>query len=106
MAHMRVNMTGDGRFYLVTWTITLIGILLLWSAGYARATMPSLQAFTDQLLLGWGVCNVVEGLIDHQILGIHHVKEVPNATAHNLTCLAVGGLLGMRIGWRFMRAGS
>jgi uncharacterized membrane protein len=27
------------------------------------------------LLLGWGAFNMVEGLIDHQFLGVHHVNE-------------------------------
>jgi uncharacterized membrane protein len=27
------------------------------------------------MLLDFGAFNLVEGLIDHQILGIHHVKE-------------------------------
>ena len=27
------------------------------------------------LLLGWGVFNLVEGVIDHQILQIHHVRD-------------------------------
>jgi uncharacterized membrane protein len=27
------------------------------------------------LLLGWGVFNLVEGIVDHQVLGIHHVNE-------------------------------
>jgi uncharacterized membrane protein len=106
MDNMRVNMTWDGLFHAVTWIITLIGILLLWSAAYARAAMPSLQAFTGQLILGWGVFNLAEGLIDHQILGIHNVREVPNYTAYNLTFLAVGGVLFILIGWLLMRAGS
>ena len=25
--------------------------------------------------LGWGTFNLVEGVVDHQILGIHHVNE-------------------------------
>jgi uncharacterized membrane protein len=37
-----------------------------------------------------GVFNLVEGVIDHQLLGIHNVREVPNATVYNLTFLAVG----------------
>jgi uncharacterized membrane protein len=75
----------------LTWLITLVGILQLRSAAYARATMPSLQAFTGHLILGWGVFNLVEGIIDHQILGVHNVREVPNYTVYNLTFLAVGG---------------
>jgi Predicted membrane protein (DUF2243) len=27
------------------------------------------------LLAGWGVFNLVEGLVDHQLLGIHHVRD-------------------------------
>ena len=27
-------------------------------------------------LIGWGLFNVVEGVIDHQVLGIHHVNEL------------------------------
>jgi len=27
------------------------------------------------VLAGWGTFNVVEGLIDHQILGLHHVRD-------------------------------
>jgi uncharacterized membrane protein len=71
-----------------------------------RTAIPSLQAFTGQLILGWGVFNLIEGVIDHQILGIHNVREVPNATVYNLTFLAVGGVLFILLGWLLMRAGS
>jgi uncharacterized membrane protein len=27
------------------------------------------------MLAGWGIFNVVEGLIDHQLLGVHHVRD-------------------------------
>ncbi len=105
MDDMRVNMTWDGLFHAFTWIVTFIGILLLWSAAYARAAIPSRQSWTGQLILGWGVFNVVEGLIDHQILGIHNVREVPNSTVYNLTFLVIGGVLFILIGWLFMRAG-
>jgi len=106
MDHMRVNMRWDGLFHALTWAITLAGILRLRSAAYAGAAIPSLQTFTGQLILGWGVFNLIEGVIDHQILGIHNVREVPNATVYNLTFLAVGGVLFILLGWLLMRAGS
>ncbi len=105
MEHMRVNMTWDGLFHALTWLVTLVGILLLRSAAYARAAMPSLQAFTGQLILGWGVFNLVEGVIDHQILRIHNVREGPHYTAYNLTFLVIGGVLFILLGWLLMRAG-
>jgi uncharacterized membrane protein len=84
----------------------LVGILRLRSAAYAGATMPSLQVFAGQLILGWGVFNLVEGVIDHQILGIHHVREVPHYMVHNLTFLGIGGILFSLLGWVFMHAGG
>jgi uncharacterized membrane protein len=41
----------------------------------------------------------VEGVIDHQILRLHYVREVPEYAVYNLTFLAVGGILFMLIGW-------
>jgi uncharacterized membrane protein len=106
MDTMRVNMTWDGLFHALTWLVTLVGILRLRSAATARAAMPSLQVFMGQLILGWGVFNLVEGLIDHQLLAIHHVREVPNDTVYSLTFLAIGGVLFSLLGWLLMRAGS
>jgi uncharacterized membrane protein len=106
MRDMRVNMTWDGLFHALTWIVTLVGVLQLRSAAAARAVIPSLQAFTGQLILGWGAFNLAEGVIDHQILGIHNVREVPNYTVYNLTFLAVGGVLCILLGWLLMQAGS
>jgi uncharacterized membrane protein len=105
MDTMRVNMTWDGLFHALTWIVTMVGILRLRSAASARAAVPSLQVFTGQLILGWGLFNLVEGIIDHQILGIHNVREVPNYTVYNLTFLGIGGILFILLGWMFMQAG-
>jgi len=66
MDNMWVNMMWNGLFHALTWIVTLVGILLLRSAAYARAAIPSLQVFTGQLILGWGLFNLVEGVIDHR----------------------------------------
>jgi uncharacterized membrane protein len=42
---------------------------------------------------GIGLFDVVEGLIDHQILGIHHVKPGPHQLAWDLGFLALGAVL-------------
>jgi uncharacterized membrane protein len=48
--------------------------------------------------MGAGLFNFVEGLIDHQILGIHHVKPGSNQLAWDLAFLASGVLL-IAVGW-------
>ena len=106
METMRVNMVWDGIFHAFVWLVTLTGIFMLWSAAYRGGTIPSLPSFAGCLILGWGSFNFVEGIIDHQILGIHYVRQVPEYTAYNLTFLAVGGVLFILIGWMLMKAGK
>ncbi|HEV7904687.1 MAG TPA: DUF2243 domain-containing protein [Pyrinomonadaceae bacterium] len=106
MEAMSVNMVWDGIFHAAVWLVTLIGVFLLWSAAYRQAAIPSLKAFVGQLFLGWGLFNLVEGVIDHQILGVHYVRQVPNYTIYNLTFLAVGGVLFILLGWMLVRTGT
>jgi uncharacterized membrane protein len=103
MEAMRVNMLWDGIFHAFVWLVTLIGIFMLWKAAFQREGIPSLPVFIGQLLLGWGGFNLVEGIIDHQILGIHYVRQVPEYTVYNLTFLAIGGVLFILVGWILMR---
>lgn len=56
------------------------------------------------MLVGWGLFNVVEGLIDHQILGLHHVREgAGHQTAYDVGFLAFGALLVI-CGWLLARS--
>jgi uncharacterized membrane protein len=36
---------------------------------------PNLPFHTGLLLTGWGLFNVVEGIVDHHILQVHHVRD-------------------------------
>lgn len=71
MATMKISMVWDGIFHTFVWLITAIGIGLLWRAAYRHEAVPPLRAFAGQLLLGWGGFNLIEGVVDHQILGVH-----------------------------------
>ena len=103
MDAMQRNMVWDGLFHAFVWLVTLLGVLLLWSAAYHQEAMPALGAFIGQLLFGWGLFNLVEGIIDHQILGVHYVRQVPNYTVYNFTFLAIGGVGLLLVGLLLMR---
>jgi uncharacterized membrane protein len=47
----------------------------MWRAWRDGRPAPPWTAQLGLILAGWGAFNVVEGLIDHQILGIHHVRD-------------------------------
>jgi uncharacterized membrane protein len=106
MENMRVNMVWDGAFHALVWAVTLAGVLLLRSAAARRDALPTLRQFVGQMIIGWGLFNLVEGVINHQLLAIHHVRQVPNYTVYNLTFLAVGGVLLILVGWALARAGG
>jgi uncharacterized membrane protein len=78
MAAMRLNMRADGFFHLATWVATVSGIWLLWQAGQRVTAFPSARWFLGQGFIGWGAFNFIEGIINHQILGIHHVRGTPD----------------------------
>jgi len=107
VSNLEVDTLWDGLFHASTWMITVVGLLLLWRVLGRRGEPPSTTTLLGGLATGWGLFNLVEGLVDHQLLGIHHVNEtVPRAQWiwWDLGFLAIGLLL-MVIGWLLFRAG-
>ncbi len=86
----------DGFFHLGTWSLTLCGVALLFrAAATRRADSPwSGRVLGGAMLAGWGAFNLVEGLINHQLLGLHHVRPGhPQQLLFDLLFLASGVLL-------------
>ena len=107
MMGMKQNMAWDGWFHMATWVITFVGVWMLWSHATQGRFLPSGGAFLGQMLLGWGIFNLVEGLIDHHLLGIHHVRDVPaHVPAYDWMFLGIGGVLFIALGWLLSRSGA
>lgn len=93
LVNAEINMFWDGLFHAFTWTAVAAGLWLLWRAT-GRADVPhSGRTLVGGLLLGWGLFNFVEGIIDHQILGIHHVVDNGAQLLWDMVFLASGVLL-------------
>ena len=75
LVNVEINMFWDGLFHAFTWVDDGRGIALLWRAVKRTDAALSTRTFVGSLLLGWGLFNLVEGVIDHHLLGIHHVVE-------------------------------
>lgn len=95
--NVQLMMVGDGVFHLLCLVLVLIGVALL----NRRAPLPE-RVLLGGILAGWGVFNLVEGVVDHQILGIHHVRPGPDQLAYDLAFLASGAVL-LVIGLLFAR---
>ena len=97
MDAMRVNMWADGWFHAGVWLVTLVGVYLLradaWREARGDVPLPGVKAFTGQLLLGWGLFNLVEGIVDHHVLQLHHVRDLPaHVPELDWIFLAIGGI--------------
>ncbi|HSO00133.1 MAG TPA: DUF2243 domain-containing protein, partial [Candidatus Nanopelagicales bacterium] len=90
LVNVEINMFWDGLFHAFTWVMTAVGIALLWRAVRRPRAPLSTRTFVGSLSLGWGIFNLVEGVIDHHILGIHHVVERPGHLPYDMAFLAVG----------------
>jgi uncharacterized membrane protein len=93
IAGLEANTLADGLFHAATWVAVAIGLYVLWRRVAQPHPRLSGRALIGWMLFGWGLFNVVEGLVDHQILGLHHVREAGNQTAWDLGFLAFGVLL-------------
>lgn len=94
VAGLQANTLADGVFHLGTWFAVLAGLLLLY-ARLNRSPRPAgtWRDLVGWLLAGWGIFNVAEGLVNHHLLGIHHVRGGPDRLWWDLGFLVLGAAL-------------
>jgi uncharacterized membrane protein len=73
--NLEINTLWDGIFHLSTYVFVLLGLILLWRKAHQSHGRWSSKLLAGTILMGFGIFNVVEGVIDHHLLGIHHVNE-------------------------------
>ena len=101
-----INMFWDGIFHLFTWIVTLTGIILLWKTTGRAAVNHSGYVLSGGLLQGWGLFNIVEGIIDHHLLELHYVNEYsPHPQAWNIGFL-IFSLILLLAGWLLVKRGK
>lgn len=101
---LEINMFWDGVFHTFTWLMTALGLALLWRAVQRRETLLSTRTLLGAIALGWGIFNLVEGILDHHVLHLHHVTETENHLIWDLAFLGSGALLSL-VGGALLAAG-
>lgn len=98
---LEANTLADGLFHAFTFVASLAGVFLLLGA-LRNGAVVRIGRLIGLMLVGWGLFNLVEGLINHQILTIHHVNYA-NVPLWDALFLALGAAL-LVMGWALARA--
>ncbi|MFJ6694826.1 DUF2243 domain-containing protein [Streptomyces sp. NPDC091272] len=103
---LEMNTVWDGVFHTVCWLAVLLGLAVL----YSRVTHHRRRVWTSRVLwgwvlVGWGLFNLVEGVLDHHVLGIHHVYAGAGQVWWDIGFLVLGALL-VAGGYLLQRSGG
>lgn len=105
--NLEVNTFWDGLFHSATYIFVAAGLAILWRASRRAHGRWSWRLLPATMLIGFGLFNLVEGLVNHQILGIHHVNEtVPRAQwIFWDVAFLIWGAAMLVAGWHWLRRG-
>jgi uncharacterized membrane protein len=73
--NLRFNTLLDGVFHAGTYVFVAFGLVLLWRTAHKAHLWWSGKMLAGTMLMGFGIFNLVEGVVDHHLLGLHHVNE-------------------------------
>lgn len=75
VAGLRTNTLADGLFHAAAWVAIAVAAVMILRQWRRRRTPPPERAQLGLLLVGWGGFNIVEGTVNHHLLGVHHVRD-------------------------------
>ncbi|MDX2146676.1 MAG: DUF2243 domain-containing protein [Planctomycetota bacterium] len=90
LVNVEAAMVWDGVFHVVTWAATGVGVVLLYRAARRPNAAWSARLLIGGLLVGWGLFNLIEGIINHHLLGLHHVVERLGPSIYDVLFLLSG----------------
>lgn len=105
---VRERIFGEAFWLNVFATLAPFGVLVgvLWAGAlFVRLKKRIHFKGTTAMLLGWGLFNLVEGLINHHLLHAHHVVERLGVSVYDYLFL-LSGMLFIIFGWVLIRRGE
>ncbi len=105
LAGLEANVLADGFFHVAAWVLVFAGSVATLVAWRQGRLAPSWSFHFGLVLAGWGIFNLVEGVVDHHLLGVHHVRDDLGAPlSWDVGFLVLGALL-LAGGWLLHRRG-
>ena len=101
VAGLELNTLADGIFHGAMWLIVLAGVLLL-ARDLGRRPQAAVRRLIAGSLIGFGAFNVVDEVIFHTVLGLHHIRPGTDYLFWDLAFTA-WGLAMIAAGWWLVR---
>lgn len=103
---LHVQVMADGYFHALMYVVAAAGLWRMWQARAEFARPGSGSRLLRALLIGFGVWHVVDAVLFHWLLGIHHIRmDTDNRVLWDIAWLAAFGLVPLAIS-RTFRSGS
>lgn len=93
LSGLELNTLWDGIFHMAMYAITAIGLVLLWRAIMRRDAVHSPRGVVGAVLVGFGIFHLFDSIVNHWLLGVHHIRSGPNELLYDLAFFAIGLLL-------------
>ena len=108
VGNLEINTLWDGIFHASTYVFVVLGLILLWRTAHRVHLWWSGRLLIGTLLMGFGIFNLAEGIVDHQILGLHHVNETVPASQWLYWDIGflIWGALMLIGGWALYKSGK
>ncbi|MEB3309517.1 MAG: DUF2243 domain-containing protein [Snowella sp.] len=101
--NIALNLLWDQAFLAAGYVIFVTGLIILFWSVWQGNLINLSPTFFGCLLIGFGKFNLVEGVVNHYILGIHHVKSGQHQAAWDLGFLLINAILASW-GWLLFNA--
>ena len=107
LGNLKLNVMLDGLFHAATYGFTVAGLAVLWRSARRPHFRRSPRLLIATILMGFGIFNLVEGTINHHLLGLHHVNETVSRGAWLFWDVGflVWGAVMLIGGWLLYRSG-
>jgi uncharacterized membrane protein len=100
LASLQRNTLWDGVFHAGAYVVLLVGLVLLWHVASELEPSRVRQPLVGYMLVGFGGFNMVESIVSHWLLQLHHVRDgVSNWLVYDVAFFLVAGVLVALIGW-------
>jgi uncharacterized membrane protein len=65
------------QWHGAAWLLTLAGVAALWNGLRSPGRLPATRTLLGYMLVGWGGVKLVEGIVNHHLLELHQVRDLP-----------------------------